>query len=144
MDNEEYVRQWIDIANKDLALAEHVAATMWPTPYELVCFHCQQSAEKYLKAFLVLHDREPPKIHDLAELSKFCENSEPLFSQILEKCEVLTYYGVQPRYPNEKHIEKEEMTRSLEYARTIKEFILQKMPEIFRDKDENSPKEKES
>jgi HEPN domain-containing protein len=131
MDNEEYIRQWIEIADKDLALAEHVAATMWPTPHELVCFHCQQSAEKYLKSFLVLHDQEPPKIHDLTELSKLCEKLDPLFSKILEKCDILTYYGVQPRYPNEKHIEKDEMIRSLEYARAIKAFVQQKMPEIY-------------
>jgi HEPN domain-containing protein len=133
MDNEEFVRPWIDIANKDLALAEHVARTMRPTPYELVCFHCQQSAEEYLKSFLVLYDQEPPKTHNLIELSKLCEAFSSLFSEIFEKCEILTYYGVQPRYPNEKQIEKEDMIRSLEYAKAIKEFIKQQIPEMFKE-----------
>jgi HEPN domain-containing protein len=28
-------------------------------------FHCQQCAEKVLKAYLVAHEIDPPKIHDL-------------------------------------------------------------------------------
>jgi hypothetical protein len=32
MDREEIAKQWIELADKDLALAEHTAKTMWPTP----------------------------------------------------------------------------------------------------------------
>jgi hypothetical protein len=34
---------------------------------EIICFHCQQSAEKYLKAFLFSNDIEPDKTHNLVE-----------------------------------------------------------------------------
>jgi HEPN domain-containing protein len=33
-----------------------------------VCFHCQQSVEKYLKALLEELNRAIPKTHDLEEL----------------------------------------------------------------------------
>jgi HEPN domain-containing protein len=99
MPHKKIVKQWIDIADKDLALAEHTAKTMWPTPYELVCFHCQQFAEKYLKAFLVSKGQEPPYIHDLAKLASFCEAENPVFSEVKQKCIILNEYGVQLRYP---------------------------------------------
>ena len=38
-----------------------------PTP---VCFHAQQMAEKYLKAFLVHHRQWYPKIHPLDKLAE--------------------------------------------------------------------------
>ncbi|MBI4848150.1 MAG: HEPN domain-containing protein [Nitrospirae bacterium] len=29
-----------------------------------MCFHCQQCIEKYLKAFLIYNESEPPRTHD--------------------------------------------------------------------------------
>jgi HEPN domain-containing protein len=133
MDPEEEVRQWIELADKDLALAEHTAKTMWPTPHEIVCFHCQQFVEKYLKAFLVSKGQEPPYIHDLVKLADLCETENPVFGQIKQKCVVLTEYGVQPRYPNEMQIIEEDMARALHLAIDIKNFMREKISELFCD-----------
>jgi len=94
-------------------------------------FHCQQTVEKYLKWFLVLHDIEPPKIHDLEELEKLCENIQPLFSEIFEKCSILSSYAVQSRYPNEMYLEKNDMDRAIKYAKEIREFISSFYPDQF-------------
>jgi HEPN domain-containing protein len=88
---------------------------MWPTPYEMVCFHCQQAVEKYLKWFLVLHDIDPPKIHNLIELEKLCEVIDHQFSMLYEKCGILTGYGVISRYPSDMKIGKIE-AKSLGYG----------------------------
>lgn len=64
MDRLAEAREWQRLASMDLNAAEHLL-NMRPTPYEIICFHCQQSAEKYLKGYLVIHDITPPKIHDL-------------------------------------------------------------------------------
>ena len=77
MDKQSELRQWIEIANNDLTAAQYLAKVMRPISYEIICFHCQQAAEKYLKWVLVLHDIDPPKIHDLEELEKLCENIAP-------------------------------------------------------------------
>jgi hypothetical protein len=53
MDKRAELKQWIEIADSDLDAANHLAKNMRPAPYEIVCFHCQQAAEKYLKWFLV-------------------------------------------------------------------------------------------
>jgi len=132
MPHEKEARQWIELADKDLALAEHTAKTMRPVPHEIVCFHCQQFVEKYLKAFLVSKGQEPPYIHDLVKLTALCEAENPELGQIKQKCIILTQYGVQPRYPNDMEINEEDMTRALHFAADIKAFMLEKLPELFQ------------
>ena len=123
MDKQTELQQWITIADNDLNAALYLAENMHPVPYEIVCFHCQQAVEKYLKWVLVLHDIDPPKIHDLEELEKLCESISPQFEAIYEKCAVLTEYAIHTRYPDEKHLEKNDMDRALEYTHSIKKFI---------------------
>jgi HEPN domain-containing protein len=132
MDKKTELKQWLEIANKDLSAAEFLAKTLYPAPYEIICFHCQQAIEKYLKWFLVLHDVDPPKIHDLEELEKLCEAILPQFSEIFEKCSLLTGYGVVSRYPSGMQLEKVDMDRALEYAKSIREFFNLKFPEQFK------------
>ena len=131
MQHKEEVKRWIKIADMDLALAEHTAKTMWPTPYELICFHCQQFVEKYLKAFLVSRGQEPPYIHDLVKLTALCEAENPIFGEIKQKCVILSGYGVQPRYPGNMPINEEDMKRTLHFAIEIKNFMFGKIPELF-------------
>ena len=131
MDKQTELRQWIGIADNDFTAAQHMAKNMWPTPYEIICYHCQQAAEKYLKWVLVLHDIDPPKIHDLEELEKLCEHINPQFETLYEKCAVLTEYAVHSRYPDEKRLEKQDMDHALEYAGSIMEFVRNQFPEQF-------------
>jgi len=123
MDKKTELNQWKEIADNDLRLAAFSAKNMQPVPYGIICFHCQQAVEKYLKRFLVFHDIEPPKIHDLEELEKICETIKPEFSAIYEKCNVLSGYAVQSRYPNEINIDKNDMDKALLYANEIRDFI---------------------
>jgi HEPN domain-containing protein len=136
MDKQTELRQWIEIADSDYAAAQHMAKTMRPTPYEIICFHCQQAAEKYLKWVLVLHDIDPPKIHDLEELEKLCKNINPQFETLYEKCAVLTEYAVHSRYPEEKQLEKYDMDRALEYTKSIMEFVRSQFPKHFTSNDD--------
>ena len=136
MDKQTELRQWIEIANSDLTTAQYLAKNMQPVSYEIVCFHCQQAAEKYLKWVLVLHDIEPPKIHDLEELEKLCENIAPQFETLFGKCAALTEYAVHTRYPDEKRLERHDMDRALEYAQFIKDFVRNQFPEKFAMYDE--------
>ena len=64
----EILQQWLNKAKDDLRAAEYLSTMHHPTPDEIICFHCQQTAEKYLKAFIFLQDIEPEKTHDLREL----------------------------------------------------------------------------
>ncbi|MDR0598605.1 MAG: HEPN domain-containing protein, partial [Treponema sp.] len=63
----------------------------------MICFHCQQAAEKYLKGFLVFKGIEFPKTHDLAALLKLANTGDVDFSILLDKCLFLLPFGVEPR-----------------------------------------------
>jgi HEPN domain-containing protein len=129
MDRNEELRQWFALALQDLAVAEHAATMMHPTPDERICNLCQQAAEKYLKGWLFLNHIEPPKIHDLPTLRKMCEELVPEFSTMLPQAQFLTRYGILPRYPNELQITSDEMKLAIRYANDIKEFVLSAIDE---------------
>lgn len=53
----EFVVQWLNKANEDLLVVKKL------TEFEMValssvCFHCQQTVEKYLKAYLISNGKE--------------------------------------------------------------------------------------
>ena len=60
----EIVSNWFRFADMDLDTAE-VLQSIRPNHFEIICFHCQQAVEKYLKGYLIFSGVEkPPKIHD--------------------------------------------------------------------------------
>src|SRR5215470_4491137 len=101
MGKNEILQQWLDKANDDLRSAEYLSTMHHPTPDEIICYHCQQSAEKYLKAFIFLHDVEPEKTHDLEDILDVCQQYNTEFSGLSPAVYILTRYSVLPRYPNE-------------------------------------------
>ena len=72
----------------------------------------EQAAEKVLKGYLIHHDVEPPKTHDLRLLCKMCADFEKSFDEISQSCINLTAYGVQTRYPFEIEILDSEYAKS--------------------------------
>jgi len=132
MDNLTTSREWRRLAEMDLASAEYLLK-MHPIPVEIICYHCQQSAEKYLKGYLVLHGVNPPKIHDLNQLQKLCSNISHSFSAIADQCSDLTVYGVQPRYPMQLMLEERDMNEALISAKVIRDFIIKLVPEIAQE-----------
>jgi len=124
MDKAEILQQWIDKGRDDLRVAEYLSTMRHPTPDEIICYHCQQSAEKYLKAFIFSHDIEPEKTHDLEYLLEICQKYNTEFLKLLSKLDILNRYSVFPRYPNELEITNEDMKTALSYAKNIQEFVL--------------------
>jgi len=120
----DYILEWFRFADADLEAAEHLMG-MPRLRNEIICFHCQQSAEKNLKGYLVYHGiTEPPRTHELDKLCAMCAAYDTRFLQIKRACDVLTRYGVQPRYPHEIEVTEHTMKKALEYARTIQDFAL--------------------
>ncbi|MDR4497169.1 MAG: HEPN domain-containing protein [Candidatus Scalindua sp.] len=48
MDNEDIAKEWFKIAETDLTSAKFLQ-NMKSIPIEIICYHCQQSVEKYWK-----------------------------------------------------------------------------------------------
>ena len=129
MDNRIRAQEWQRLADMDLRSAEYLL-NMHPVPVEIICYHCQQSAEKNLKGYLVVNGKNPPKIHDLNELLKLCANLSDAFNDIADQCSDLTAFGVQPRYPMELMLEEQDMRQALNSATTIRNFILAFAPQM--------------
>lgn len=126
MSNKEIVKEWIKFSKNDLDCAEYLN-NMKPKPLEIMCYHCQQSAEKVLKAFLIFSEIIPPKIHELNRLCEMCEDIDVDFEKIAIQCGSLTKYGIQPRYPYELDITDEETQSAVRKAKTILDFVTGKL-----------------
>ena len=116
--------EWLEMANMDLNAAEFLL-DMRPVPVEIICYHCQQAAEKLLKGVLVHFDAEPPKTHDLIQLCKLCCELDARFSLLEDACIELTPYGVQVRYPSDLELNESDMTAALRECKKVREFVQQ-------------------
>jgi HEPN domain-containing protein len=66
---------------------------------DIVAFHAQQAAEKYLKALLTRHQIEFPKTHVIRRLLILLGPVEPLIAEELDDANWLSPYGAELRYP---------------------------------------------
>jgi HEPN domain-containing protein len=97
-------REWVKKAEEDYSVAGSLRRRRKnPAPNSL-CFHCQQCAEKYLKARLIEAGEIPARTHDLAQLLLACQRHEPLWSALMPGAKLLSQFGVAFRYPgNDAH-----------------------------------------
>jgi HEPN domain-containing protein len=63
-----------------------------------IAYHTQQGVEKYLKGYLVLHGRKPPRIHELDALHNRIAAFDESFNDFLELCEKASRYYIEDRY----------------------------------------------
>jgi HEPN domain-containing protein len=121
--NHEIAQEWLFRAKDDLESAEYLLGKR-PLPIEIVCFLCQQSAEKILKGLLVLRGIRPPKTHDLMSLCDLCRPFANEINKISKQCEKLNPYSVAPRYPNEIPIVEQQMRIALVHTHEVMGFCL--------------------
>jgi len=117
---------WVAKAEEDLLSAEKLA-TGDPSQFiGVICFHCQQCAEKYLKAFLIYHDFNFQKVHDLEVLLKNCQQFDNDFETLDYKN--LTDFAVDYRYFQDEYTpDVEEMNYFLMLANRTKVLVLSKI-----------------
>jgi HEPN domain-containing protein len=70
-----------------------------PPMHDLVCFCCQQAAEKYLKAVLNEQGLTVPGTHDLEDLLSLLLPSHPQLGVFRRGLKFLIQFAVDPRYP---------------------------------------------
>lgn len=70
---------WIEEAKNDILAAESLGQA---NLYSAACFHCQQAAEKALKAHLIETKGEFPKEHSLRRLSVEAGVLDSLFDEL--------------------------------------------------------------
>ncbi len=94
-----------------------------------IAFLAQQGAEKYLKGFLVFHDKDFEKTHHLDELIAECKKIDSSFKDFIDEAAILNDYYIEARYPVDikEDISLEEAREALEKALAIRDFVLSKI-----------------
>lgn len=88
---------WLEQAKADL----HGATILFENQiYHLVCFICQQTAEKALKAYLYTQGEEIVTGHSVAALCDWAEKYERSFAKLKEDISLLDSFYIATRYPN--------------------------------------------
>jgi HEPN domain-containing protein len=114
--------EWIAKAEGDFATAQReLKATDHPN-YDAVCFHAQQCAEKYLKAFLQDANIAFPKIHDLADLLASAILLEPTWVSMTAELNALTAFAVEYRYPGDS-ADLAEATEAFQICKNVRQVI---------------------
>ena len=93
----EILAHWAQKAEHDLEAATRILALEDGCPFDTVCFHCQQVAEKYIKCLLTLREISAPRTHDLRALGLLLPEDATLPVTFAELAE-LNPYAVQVRY----------------------------------------------
>lgn len=118
-------KEWYDMAVIDLGVARHLDATYYPKPLEIICYHCQQAAEKAIKALIMYYGAEGgmPKLHDLSFLLNQISNKVHIEEKYYDCADALTPYGVSIRYPNEMFLEERHAKEALEFSGEILKWV---------------------
>jgi HEPN domain-containing protein len=112
-------REWVRKAEADFRGALRLASADEPF-HDLVAFHCQQCAEKYLKAMLEEQGLPIPKSHALDDLLALLLPVQGTLGSVRRGLLFLTDFAVDPRYPG-SGTSKREAASALRWAGRVRE-----------------------
>ena len=110
--------KWVHKAEQDWEAA-HKLASETPPFRDIVCFHCQQAAEKYLKALLQENGLVVPRTHDLVNVLNLLLPGDATLVPLRRKSRSLTQYAVDYRCPG-MMASKRQMVAALRHADQIR------------------------
>lgn len=111
---------WLKKAASDMVSTE---AARTAGALDAACFHAQQAAEKYLKAFLTERGLAFPYTHNLAKLINICAEQDARFADLLPDADLLTPYAVEVRYDFEFWPTSQDTERALQAALRVRDFV---------------------
>ena len=124
------IERWLLLARHDLVTARTML-TVHPPLADVACFHCQQCAEKALKAFLVFADIHVEKTHFVRRRLDLCAGADPSFDRFQRIATDLTEYAVVGRYPDEwREFSVAEGTKAVRSAEEVLGFVRKRIPGI--------------
>ena len=91
--------EWVEKAEGDWNAANQLNRARKDPNYDGVCFHCQQSAEKYLKARLEEAGINFPKTQHLTKLLRLAATVEPQWNALHLSVAALNPYAFRYCYP---------------------------------------------
>jgi len=120
-------------SRRDLLSAKRLAKGKEPY-FDTAIYHCQQTAEKAIKGWLLYHDISFEKTHDLRLLVTMASEVESKFTAWFEVAEQVSPYATAYRYPGEVlDPTEDEYLQAFNAARKFYEFVCSTLPvEISR------------
>jgi HEPN domain-containing protein len=115
------VKEWMQIADDDIYSAKTLNESV-RKPYEVICYHCAQATEKYLKGYLAYNDIIPQKTHNLLFLLEICIGRDNSFEIMRTECGLLNRFTNEIRYPHRIEIKEEDVSYSISAVERIKNF----------------------
>ena len=127
MAKKEIVKEWFDKGQKDIEDAQFLLENN--RALENISFHIQQSAEKYLKGFLIYHGWKLEKIHDLVKLLEEAIRIDKSFRKFIVPLRKITNFYFESRYPvgYEMDYTKQELEESIRQTENLINLINKKV-----------------
>lgn len=98
--NPDNPHDWFLKAERDFGLAFHTHKQELAYP-DLICHHCQQAAEKFLKALIIYHKLPLKKTYNLKDLLDSLKMVEPsIDTRFYVEAFRMRNYAVDVRYPD--------------------------------------------
>ena len=119
--NVEDAIEWITIADSDFDSAKLLNESI-RKHYEIICYHCAQAVEKYLKGYLIYNDIVPKKTHDLLFLNNICLERNKYFENIVIECGFLNRFTNDVRYPHKYETDEKDANFSIGAVEKIRNF----------------------
>jgi len=122
------VRPWVEKAEQDYHVAVQLLKSDDDEFNAAICFHAQQSAEKYIKAILTQEDIEFPYTHDLRMLLSLVPAGDKLDIDPVNVIH-LNRYAIQTRYPGDlESVDRPEARTALATARRVRKAVRGRLP----------------
>lgn len=119
------VSSWIKKADRDLEVSKRELKLS--NPYtDIICFHAQQAAEKYMKAYLIWLDIEFQKTHDIEDLVILASKKDCSILELKDSGAELSSFAVEIRYPEFEEPSIEDTVTTVKIAEKFKNFIYKK------------------
>jgi len=119
--------KWLRIAQEDLLAAKGL---MKLELFSAAVYHCQQSAEKSLKAYLVFKNHPVIRTHDLIKLLELCMSFDQQFRKKFDAADFINPFSSKFRYPTEFDIpDLADTTHAVKQAESIIKFVVKKIAE---------------
>lgn len=132
------VDRWLVKADRDLAAARILSNPVEPKR-DIAVYHCQQAAEKALKAWLIANAIRFEKSHDLQRLLALCPPTR-LTDALLEAAQILTPYSTEFRYPGDVlEPNSDECDEAIRLAHTVLETIQALVEKMISDSNSQVP-----
>lgn len=117
-------REWIEIAESDFRVACDLLSRPKLQGELQIAFLSQQATEKYIKAWLCLHEVKTPYTHNIGFLLDLCLENHGTWAAGLDAADNLSPFGSKMRYPDEyERVTQEKAHSMVRIANEVRETL---------------------